>query len=279
MSTPRSAAVVLGRLAVLAIAAAAAATGIVVRFRATMPAATDAAPLGYVCPMHPDATSNTSGDCPICHMALVPSVGDAAAPHARLAEPDEYTMPSGLALRGFDTVLRVRPLPVSLEMNVPASLDGTSSGVALFHLDEGEMIQPGEEGLFSPSTGFTPGKPYTTTVRLSKTTPTRWDGSTVLVRFDLPPGTDLPAGQTGRLKLPARVRHKLAIEEAAVLRGPEGAYVLVASPDRRTLTRRPVEVGRRQAGYVTILSGLSEDEYVLAKHTFVLDLERRRSHL
>jgi len=213
-------------------------------------------------------------------MALVPKVGSAENSHAPLVEPDSYTIPAGLQLRGFDSVLRVRPIVIQLEMNAPASLESASEGVALFHLDEGEMIQPGEEGLFTPSTGFTPGKPYLTKVRISKTQPQRWDGSTVLVRFDVPSGTAFPAGQTGNLKLSARVRDKLAIEDSAVLREPGGAYVLVASEDRRTLTKRRVEVGRKQAGYVTILSGLSESEHALAKHTFVLDLERRlaRSH-
>jgi hypothetical protein len=275
MNTSRSAAVVTFRLVLLAIAAAAAATGVVVRLGTTAPAATDAAAHVYVCPMHPDATSEAPGDCPICHMELVPKTGEAGASDIPLAEPDTYTIPSGLELRGFDSVLRVRPMVIGLEMDAPASLDGASSGVALFHLDEGEMIQPGEEGLFHPSTGFTPGKPYLTKVRISRKPPVRWDHDTVLVRFDVPPGTECPAGQTGSLKLPARVRNKLAIEESAVLREPEGAYVLVASEDRRTLTKRPVEVGRKRAGYVTILSGLREGEYALAKHTFVLDLERR----
>jgi hypothetical protein len=208
-------------------------------------------------------------------MALVSKAGYADTSHAGLAEPQAYTIPAGLELRGFDTILRVRPLTISLEMNAPASLESATDGVALFHLDEGEMIQPGEEGLFSPSTGFTPGKPYLIKVRVSPKAPVRWDGSTVLVHFDVPRGTDFPAGQTGNLKLSARVRDKLAIEESAVLRDPEGAYVLVTSQDRRTLTKRRVEVGRKQAGYVTIVSGLSEGEYALAKHTFVLDLERR----
>jgi multidrug efflux pump subunit AcrA (membrane-fusion protein) len=137
------------------------------------------------------------------------------------------------------------------------------------------MIEPGEEGQFFPSTGVEPGRPFVTRVRVSKEPPVRWDRGTVRVRFEVAPGADVPAGQTGSLKLASRVRNRLAIEKSAILEGPEGTYVLVASPDRRTLTKRPVEVGRHHAVYATIVSGLSEGEYALAKHTFVLDLERR----
>jgi len=280
MNTSRSAAVVIGRLVLLAIAAAAAATGIVVRLRATMPAATDAAAVFYVCPMHPAVTSRAPGDCSICHMALVTKTGDAEASRARPEEPEVYTLPPGLEPRGFDTVLRVRQLPLGLEMSAPAALESATGGVALFHLDEGEMIKPGEEGQFAPSTGFTAGKPFLTRVRVSKEPPVRWDRGTVLVRFDVLPGAPFPAGQTGRLKLAARVRNGLAVEKAAILQGPEGPYVLVASPDRRTLTKRPIEVGHHLAKYATIVSGLRAGELALAKYTFVLDLERRtpRSH-
>lgn len=277
MRPSRSAAVVTGRLALVAIAAAAAVTGFVVRSRGALPATHEARHI-YVCPMHPDVTSGSPGDCPICHMALVPKADPGSATRTAAASrqaPDSFTLPAGLELRGFDTFSRAKRFELSFEMRAPASLESPARGVAAYHLDEGELIRPGEEGLFSPSSGARPGKPFWIQVHVSAEPPVRRDGSTVLVRFELDPGAELPAGQTGTLKLRTRPRDGLVVQRSAILQSPQGPYVLVVSDDHRTLTRRPVEIGRTLAGYTSIVSGLREGEYALAKHAFVLDLERR----
>jgi Cu(I)/Ag(I) efflux system membrane fusion protein len=46
------------------------------------PAAAPAAAARYHCPMHPTYVSDKPGECPICHMALVPIDAEAAAPGA-----------------------------------------------------------------------------------------------------------------------------------------------------------------------------------------------------
>ncbi len=273
----RSAAVVAGRLALVAIAAAAALAGLVIRSRAgSPPVAPHAQAARYVCPMHPDVTSGSPGDCPICHMALVPRSGEQeAGGDAATSPPDAYTLPPALEVRGHDALSRAKPFALSFEMRAPAVLETPAAGVAALRLDEAAMVQPGEAGLFSPSTGATQGRPFWIPVRVSAR-PTRRDGSTALVRFDVAPGSaPLPAGQTGMLKLAARQRDGLVVRRAAIVQAPQGPYVLVASDDHRTFTRRPVEVGSTLAGYTTIVSGLREGEYVLAQHVFVLDLEMR----
>jgi hypothetical protein len=41
------------------------------------------------------------------------------------------------------------------------------------------------------------------------------------------------------------------------------------------LTKRRVELGSIVYGYAAIVSGLAENEWVVAKHTFALDTARR----
>ncbi len=273
----RSAAVVTGRLALVAIAAAAAAAGVAVRWRGVSPPAHEAHVL-HVCPMHPEVTSASPGDCPICRMALVPMLDETSAPRTTASvheAPDAFTLPPGLEVRGYDAFSKVKRFPLGLEMRAPAALETATTGVAALRLDEAELIEPGEEAHFAPWSGATLGKPFWTKVRVSTAPPVRRDRTTILVRFDLEPGTELQPGQTGTLQLKSKVRRGLVVKSSAILQSPEGPYVLVASEDRRTLTRRAVEMGAIVSGYATIVSGLREGEYALAQHAFVLDLERR----
>ena len=85
----------------------------------------------------------------------------------------------------------------------------------------------------------------------------------------------LAANVTGSVKFPMRLRHDLVIREGVVLQSPEGPYVLVATNDRHTLTKRRIEVGSIMYGYASVISGLEEDEWVVALHAFALDTARR----
>jgi len=112
-------------------------------------------------------------------------------------------------------------------------------------------------------------------VHASEQPPERWDNATDLVRFHVDSGAGLPPNATGMVKFATRLRDDLVIRESAVIDSPSGPYVLVATDDRHTLTRRAVEIGSRLYDYAAVISGLTEGEYVIAKHTFALDAERR----
>jgi hypothetical protein len=193
----------------------------------------------------------------------------------RLDGPASLTLPAGHELHGYDAVSRVKPFESALEMRAPAAAESGQVGVALFHLDESELIRPGEEGLFSPSSGPRDGAPLGLKVRVLDGPRERWDGSTVLVKFQVEASEPLAANETGVLKLASRLRHGLVVAASSIIESPDGPYVLVVQPDRRTLTKRPVEIGTRLYGYAAVISGLREDENVASKYTFVLDVDRR----
>lgn len=280
-----STAVLIGRLVLVGLAAAASVVGFVVWHRDAGSPVGQTAPARYVCPMHPEVVSSSPGDCPICRMALVAPRAKAGAGGVEAAAeqtatargdgPATFTLPPGVALSGWDTRSRTKQFESALEMRVPASADSSRTGVALFHLDESELIRAGEDGLFSPSSGPRAGAPQGLKVRVLAGPRERWDDATVWVHFEVEPGGELVANETGLLKLATRVRRGLVVRESAIIDSPRGPYVLVAEADRRRLTKRPVEIGTRLYDYAAVVSGLREDEYVAAQHTFVLDAARR----
>jgi hypothetical protein len=162
---------------------------------------------------------------------------------------------------------------MSLEMRAPASAESDEVGTALYYRDESELLQPGEVGLFSPATRATTD-PRGIEVRVSGDPSRRWDERTALVRFVSENG-ELRAGETGSVKFQTRVRNGLVIRASAVVEAPDGPHVFVTSDDRRTVTRRRVEIGNVIYDLAAILSGLRENEYVISRFAFLLDVERR----
>ena len=113
-------------------------------------------------------------------------------------------------------------------------------------------------------------------MRVGDEPPEPWDGSTVRVRF-----------RAARRRVAAGERHRLGeVRDPAAPRPGHpakarccghrrGPTCLVATNDRHTLTKRRVEIGSIVYGYAAVVSGLKEDEWVVAMHTFTLDTARR----
>lgn len=264
------AAIVTGRILLVAIAASAVVAGFSLGRKATTPTGAEAT--SYACPMHPEVTSPSPRACPICGMDLEPG----AAMKSASAVPSTLTLPSvSPELRAFDALAKVKRYDLSLEMRAPAWAETAESGVALFHRDQSRMIAAGESAHFLPSGGPPPTSPLGLEVRATGEPPVRWDDQTDLVRFRVADGVKLVPGRTGSVKFASRLRRDLVIRASAVRYSPEGPYVLVASKDRRTYTQRSVEIGGMIYGHASVVAGLDAGEYVLAKHTFAVDAERR----
>ena len=208
-------------------------------------------------------------------MALQPK---AAKPMAGgPAEPVSLTLPGRIRLAGFDSVSRVKRFETSFDMRTWAWAESDDVGFALFPRDQAELLKPGEEGLFEPESGPRGPNPHGLRVRVADRPPEPWDASTALVRFrlDADAGADLQPKEIGSVKFATRLRNGLVVRESAVIQSPDGPYVLVASDDRRTFTKRPVQIGSTLYEYADVLGGVRENEYAVALHTFVLDAERR----
>jgi hypothetical protein len=268
--------IVVARALLVALAAAAVVTGFALtRKSAPRPVASG---LVYTCPMHPAMTSATPGECPICRMALERQaasgpVGQAGAP----AEPPSLTLRPGIRLAGFDSVSRVKKFESAFTMRTWAWAESRDVGVALYPRDQAEMLKPGEEGLFEPESGPRGPHPHGIKVRVADRAAEPWDAATVLIRFrlDRQAGAELTPNEIGSVKFGTRLRNGLVVRESAIIQSPEGPYVLIASQDRRTFTKRPVQIGSILYDYGHVVGGAREDEYAVAQHTFVLDTERR----
>jgi hypothetical protein len=264
-----SATILIVRILLVGLAAAAVVAGFTLtRKNAPAPVANGAV---YVCPMHPTVTSAVPGECPICRMELEPK-----APTAPV-DPSSFTLPNKMKLAGFDSVSRVKQFESSFDMRAWAWAESRDIGVALYPRDWAELLKPNEEGLFEPESGPRGPNPHGIKVHVAAQPPEPWDAFTVLVRFRLDghAGADLQPKEIGSVKFALRLRNGLVVKDSSIIESPEGPYVLIASEDRRTFTKRPIQIGSRLYEYAAVVGGASENEYAVALHTFALDTERR----
>src|SRR3954451_23466248 len=171
--------------------------GRVARGGSDPPAAAAAARPSFVCPMHPEVTSSSPGDCPICRMAL--------APIANVATAEPVALQLAIVskeLRAFDAVSRVKRFETAQEMRFAAWAERPDAGIALVYKDQAKLLVPGEAGQFWSLSAPGPG----IAVRLGNEPAEPWDGSTVRVHIHAAPGTTLPANGTGSVKFATRER-------------------------------------------------------------------------
>jgi hypothetical protein len=246
--------VLIGRVALLALAAGGAIAGLMLG-RRSVPLPARAGAL-YSCPMHREIQSAVPGNCPICGMVLTPT--------ARSARQGPDQPP-------FD-VRPVRVHAMSKAILAPARVDENGQVVALLHADELAVLGPGEGAMFA--TGSAPTA--TIAVRRRADQPRAWDEETMQVAFDVEGElTGAVPGQAGWLALAPSRQQLIVVPEMAVLRSRDGPFVMVASAGDRRFVERPVRVGRGFFGNLVITDGLSAGERIATSKAFFLDAERR----
>jgi len=254
--------VVAGRVVLLATAAAAIVVAFAAARRDDRRARTAHPAVTYACAMHPQVTSASPGECPICRMTLerVHGAAEPADPRAGAA-----------SFRPSYDVMWARPRPALREMRAPAWVDADGLVIALYYNDEIATLAPGEGGTFSGAEAPASSSP----VRVKRSSPTRWDEATSAVRFTFERAGAPPAGTVGWVKLATRSPRTLVVPDSALLRSSAGPYVLTMAADRRSVTKQSVEIGRARYGFASIVSGLRDGERIAVMDAFFLDAERR----
>lgn len=227
----------------------------------------------YVCPMHPDVTSNAPGVCPICRMDLeARETTGTATPQGSGVHASSYMY--------FDIPRRRGMGPGTPD---PARIDERGDIVAVLYDDELQGLPARARAKFVMTAGEGPEIP----VRAADTAPEPWDASTSILRFrpdrsadrtdarTSPAPASLPEGSLGWLVLVDRGREPPLVPASALLEDGRGFYVLVASAGR--IGKRAVHVGKVFGGMAFVLSGLGPRDSVLTRSAFFVDAERQMS--
>ncbi len=212
----------------------------------------------YVCPMHPEVTADGPGTCPICRMELEASE-NAGRALENLARHDVYD------------VARVRPVPIEARGPRGAAWADEEGISAVFYDDQIEAMGEGAGATFVAANA----PDVTIAVRRTARAVVRWDRATSRVQF-APSKGKVPAGTVGWIEVPRQEHEALMVPSSAVLRSPEGPYVLVAG-EGGTFERRPIEVGEIfvKPALAVVRSGLRAEERVVSHAAFFIDAERR----
>lgn len=209
--------------------------------------------------MHPDVTAAEPGVCPVCRMELE-SLGSGDAQSGAVKSSTFLT---------YDIVRRHG---FGQDVHAPAWVDRDGSVAAILYKDVVATLSTDERCVFFPAATPNSG----TAVHPTADPPRSWDRSTWRVHFRIDDAAPPPRpGDVGWVMVAAKRREVPVIPFAAVLKDGEGPYVLLASSDDGTLTKRPVEIGRVLGGLAVVLSGLRFQDRILVRSAFFVDAERR----
>jgi len=213
----------------------------------------------YSCSMHPNVRSSAPGRCPFCSMALE-TLTDTLPPASRAPGPP-------IAASDLYVVQR-HTFSQPVRAPARAARDGTVA--ALFYKDELASLAPAARAAFVPTAS--PAASFS--VRRTADPPRPWDDGMTEVRFRFEAEGDARPDDVGRIVLPPTAP-VLVVPEDVVFSAAGGRYVLVASADGQSFSRRTVEIGRLINGRAVVLDGLGEGERIARRGAFLLDADQR----
>ena len=218
----------------------------------------------YACPMHPQVTTTTPSDCPICGMALEQVRGESSR------EPRAGHGRSPGALESNIGTVRLERVASAFE--VLAWAESRNQVVAVVDNDDLNALPSEQVGFFKPSRRQEVRIP----VRHLRNAVSPWGHSASRVTFR-PAGAapSFEPGEVGTLHFGPHVREAAIVPEAAIVHLPDGPHVLVVSDDRVTVTRRKVETGKTSSGKVFLLSGVGARDQIVTRNAFFFDADQR----
>lgn len=237
---------------------------------ASSPTAAAKAPSYWTCPMHPQIHQDHGGECPICHMKLVP-VKNESAPIAESDRADVQATSSQLSLIGVQKTL-VERMDLSLAVPVAGRLLSPSSIAFQVYESDLGFVKAGLP--FRGRSSFVPNGEISGTITAVDTIVDPTSRTVRVVgRIDRGP-KGLIAETTFSGAVEIALKNRVAIPESSVLHAGTSDLVYVFTENGQ-LTPRPVTLGPKTEGFYEILAGLEPGESISAGPNFLIDSEAK----
>lgn len=228
----------------------------------------------WTCPMHPQIHSDHPGECPICHMKLVP-VNAQKTQNAEQGQIESrvpiHASSEQMQLLG---VQRTEVEKMDLRVRIPVSGRFLSSSAVAFQIYESDLryVKPGltfrGESSFYPEE-VTEGVISSVDSIVDPTSRTiRVVGS---VRAG-PRGTLSETGFRGEIEL--TLKGRVAIPESSVIHTGAGALVYVFQKGNE-LAPKAVKLGIKSEGFYDVLEGLEAGQMISSGPNFLIDSEAK----
>lgn len=226
----------------------------------------------WTCPMHPHIHADHPGECPICHMKLVP----VKAQQGQEATDSDRRAPVSGTSEQFKIlgVQRAEVEKMDLKVRIPVSGRFLSSGTVAFQIYESDLRYVKAGQAFEGESSFYPEEPVSGTVSSvdSIVDPTSRTVRVVGVIKKGPRGSLSETGFRGQIDV--ALKDRVAIPESSVVHTGRGDIVYVFGKGNE-LSPKTVKLGLKAEGFYDVLSGLEPGQIISSGPNFLLDSEAK----
>jgi len=235
----------------------------------------------WTCPMHPQIHQDHPGECPICHMHLVP-VQDQKYPES--GGHDEHTNHDSINNRSDVQMTKEQMKLIgnqkyevekmSLKAKIPVSGRMISANAVAFQVYEDDLryIHPGIEFVGASSSypeDEVSGKISSVDTIIDPTSRTVRAIGSIQKKT-----SNLRAEASFRGDILIDIHDKLFIPESSVLHTGDGDLVYTINQEN-TLKAKKVVLGLKTEGYYEVISGLKDHDEISSGPNFLIDSEAK----